>query len=46
MDEKKWHEADAQIPQVSHVIESVAAGIDAAAADLERELAAERSTPG
>ena len=44
MDEKKWHEADAQIPQVSHVI--VAAGIDAAAADLERELAAERSTPG
>jgi N-acetylated-alpha-linked acidic dipeptidase len=40
MDEKKWREADAQIPQVSHVIESVAAGIDAAAADLERALAA------
>ncbi len=36
MDEKKWREAEAQIPQVSRVIEAVAAGIDKAAADLER----------
>jgi N-acetylated-alpha-linked acidic dipeptidase len=35
MDEKKWKEADAQIPEVSHIIENVAAGIDKAAADLE-----------
>ena len=46
MDEKKWREADAQIPQVSHVIESVAAGIDAAAAELERGVAAVRSAVG
>lgn len=35
MDEKKWKEADAQIPGVAHVIENVAAGIDKAADDLE-----------
>jgi N-acetylated-alpha-linked acidic dipeptidase len=35
MDEKKWKEADAQIPGVAHVIENVAAGINKAAADLE-----------
>ncbi len=35
MDEKKWKEADAQIPGVAHVIESVAAGINKAADDLE-----------
>jgi N-acetylated-alpha-linked acidic dipeptidase len=39
MDEKKWAEADAQVPQVSQIIESAAAGIDKAAADFERELA-------
>jgi N-acetylated-alpha-linked acidic dipeptidase len=39
MDEKKWREADAQIPQVSQVIEAAAAGIDKAAGDLERALA-------
>ena len=38
MDEKKWKEADAQIPQVSQVIENAAAGIDKAAADLESAL--------
>jgi len=32
-------EADAQVPQVSQIIESAAAGIDKAAADFERELA-------
>jgi N-acetylated-alpha-linked acidic dipeptidase len=35
MDEKKWKEADAQIPGVARVIESVAAGISKAADDLE-----------
>jgi N-acetylated-alpha-linked acidic dipeptidase len=39
MDEKKWAEADGQVPQVSQVIENAAAGIDKAAADFERELA-------
>jgi N-acetylated-alpha-linked acidic dipeptidase len=38
MDEKKWAEADGQVPQVSQIIESAAAGIDKAAADFEREL--------
>ena len=36
MDEKKWAEAEAQIPQVSEVIENVGKGIDKAAADLEQ----------
>ena len=35
MDEKKWKEADAQIPMVSQVIDNVAAGINKAAEDLE-----------
>ncbi len=35
MDEKKWKEADAQIPMVSEVIDKVAAGINKAAEDLE-----------
>jgi N-acetylated-alpha-linked acidic dipeptidase len=38
MDEKKWKEADAQIPGVAHVIENVSAGINKAAADLESAL--------
>jgi len=38
MDEKKWPEADAQIPQVSQVINNVAAGIDKAAQDIETAL--------
>ena len=38
MDEKKWAEADAQVPRVSRVLAAVAAGIDRAANDLEREL--------
>ncbi len=38
MDEKKWHEADAQIPMVAHVIENIAAGISKAADDLEGAL--------
>ena len=35
MDERKWREAEAQVPQVSQVIRTAAAGIDKAAADLE-----------
>ena len=40
MDEKKWKEAEAQIPQVAQTIENVAAGIDRATDDLEKALAA------
>ena len=42
MDEKKWKEADAQIPGVAHVIESVAAGINKAADDFETALPPKR----
>ena len=38
MDEKKWQQADAQIPMVAQVIENIAGGIDKAAADLEAGL--------
>jgi len=38
MDEKKWQEADAQIPMVAHVIENIAGGISKAAADLDTAL--------
>jgi hypothetical protein len=38
MDAKQWTQADAQIPQVSKVLENVAAGIEKAAADFEQEL--------
>jgi len=39
MDEKKWTEAEGQVPQVSRVIENAAAGIDKAAQDFESALA-------
>jgi N-acetylated-alpha-linked acidic dipeptidase len=39
MDEKKWMEAEAQVPQVAQVIENVATGIGRAADDLERAVA-------
>jgi N-acetylated-alpha-linked acidic dipeptidase len=39
MDEKKWAEADAQIPQVASVIDAVARGIDTAAKDLAQAVA-------
>jgi N-acetylated-alpha-linked acidic dipeptidase len=45
MDEKRWREAEGQVPQVARVIESVAAGIDKASADFENALAALRITP-
>ena len=35
MDEKKWTEADRQVPQVAEIITRVAAGINQAADDLE-----------
>ena len=38
MDEKKWTEAEGQVPQVAHVIENVAAGIEKAAQDFETAL--------
>jgi N-acetylated-alpha-linked acidic dipeptidase len=42
MDEKKWREAEGQVPQVAQVLDNVAAGIDKAAADFEREMANKR----
>jgi N-acetylated-alpha-linked acidic dipeptidase len=39
MDEKKWREAEAQVPQVAQVIENVATGISKAADDLEKAVA-------
>ncbi len=38
MDEKKWQQADAQIPMVAQVIENIAAGISKAADDLDAAL--------
>jgi N-acetylated-alpha-linked acidic dipeptidase len=42
MDEKKWKQADAQIPQVAEVIENVAMGISKAADELEKAVAQKR----
>jgi N-acetylated-alpha-linked acidic dipeptidase len=39
MDEKKWKEAEGQVPQVATVIQAAAAGIAKAADDLEAALA-------
>jgi len=38
MDEKKWTEADEQIPGVAEVITRVAAGVNQAADDLEKAV--------
>jgi N-acetylated-alpha-linked acidic dipeptidase len=38
MDEKRWRDAEGQVPQVAQVVENAAAGIDKASADLELEL--------
>jgi len=38
MDQKKWTEADGQVPQVAQVIERVAGGINKAAEDLEKAV--------
>ena len=45
MDEKRWREAEGQVPQVAQVIENVAAGIDKACADLEGALSAAHIGP-
>ena len=39
MDQEKWKEADAQVPMVGQVMESVAAAIGKAADDLEKAVA-------
>jgi len=39
MDERKWKEAEAQVPQVSLLIEHAASGINQAAKDLEKAVA-------
>ena len=39
MDEQKWREAEAQVPQVAEVIERAAAGIKKAAEDFENQMA-------
>jgi N-acetylated-alpha-linked acidic dipeptidase len=38
MDEKRWREAEGQVPQVAQVVEAAAAGINKAAEDFENEL--------
>jgi hypothetical protein len=38
MDQGKWKEADAQVPMVGQVMESVAAAIGKVADDLEKAL--------
>jgi N-acetylated-alpha-linked acidic dipeptidase len=38
MDEKRWRDAEQQVPQVAQVIENAAAGINKAAEDFETEL--------
>ncbi len=40
MDEKKWKEAEGQVPQVARVIENVANGVNRAAEDLEKAVGA------
>jgi N-acetylated-alpha-linked acidic dipeptidase len=39
MDERRWRDAEAQVPQVARTIENAAAAIDKAAADLEGDIA-------
>jgi N-acetylated-alpha-linked acidic dipeptidase len=39
MDEHRWRDAEAQVPQVARAIERAAAAVDKAAADLEGNLA-------
>ena len=41
MDEKKWQEAESQIPMVAQVIEKIAAGINKAADDLDAAVPAQ-----
>ena len=45
MDEKRWREAEGQVPQVAQVLENVAAGIDKASSDLEGALSGQQIGP-
>ena len=45
MDEKKWKEAEGQVPQVAEVLENVAAGIGVAADALEKAVGPIDSSP-
>ena len=45
MDEKKWQEAEGQVPGVARVIEQAAAGIDKAAREFETQLAQTPNSP-
>jgi len=45
MDQKKWQEAEAQVPAVAKVIEDVAAAIDKVSAQLEHTQSAEVKNP-
>ena len=42
MDQKKWKEADAQVPMVAQVIDNISAGINKAADDLESSVSAKQ----
>jgi hypothetical protein len=42
MDQKKWKEADAQIPLVAEVIDHISGGINKAADDLESSVSAKQ----
>ena len=39
MDERRWRDAESEVPQVARAIENAAAAVDKAAADFERALA-------
>jgi hypothetical protein len=38
MDKRDWEQADAQIPKIGKILESAAAAIDVASAQLEKSL--------
>jgi hypothetical protein len=39
MDKKDWEQADKQIPRIGQILETAAAAIDAASAQLENSMA-------
>jgi N-acetylated-alpha-linked acidic dipeptidase len=44
MDQKKWSQAEAQVPMVAQVLANVAAGLDRVSLTLERQLPPTTST--
>jgi hypothetical protein len=44
MDQKKWSQAEAQVPMVAQVLANVAAGLDRVSLTLERQLPRRAST--